>query len=189
MSASVKGFGCRPVRDGSDAAVGPAFESLQRRKPRYDEAPAPGKRDNPLPLLPELLDPKSHHIAGLQKTRRFHSHADPRRGAGRDDIAGQKRHALAQIAHELRAIEDHRACAAALHALAVHIEPHVKVVHVAHFIFGHEVWAHRTKGIEALALIPLPAALKLIVPLRYVINNTITRDIVQGFVDTDVLRF
>src|SRR4051794_34850616 len=102
MSASVKGFGCRPVRDGSDAAVGPAFESLQRRKPRYDEAPAPGKRDNPLPLLPELLDPKSHHIAGLQKTRRFHAHADPRRGAGRDDIAGQKRHALAQIAHERR---------------------------------------------------------------------------------------
>jgi hypothetical protein len=34
----VKGFGCRPVRDGSDASVGPAFESLQGRKPRDDEA-------------------------------------------------------------------------------------------------------------------------------------------------------
>src|SRR5215207_8137522 len=34
----VKGFGCRPVRDGSDATVGPAFESLQGRKPRDDEA-------------------------------------------------------------------------------------------------------------------------------------------------------
>src|SRR4051812_45808478 len=60
-----------------------------------------GKRYNPLPLLPKLLDTKSHHIAGLQKTRRFHAHADPRRSAGRNDIAGQKRHALAQIAHEL----------------------------------------------------------------------------------------
>jgi hypothetical protein len=36
----VKGLGCRPVRDGSEVAVGPAFESLQGRKPRDDEAPA-----------------------------------------------------------------------------------------------------------------------------------------------------
>ncbi len=40
LSAFVKGFGCRRVRDGSDAAVGPAFESLQGRTPRDGEAPA-----------------------------------------------------------------------------------------------------------------------------------------------------
>src|SRR5215210_5908748 len=40
VSAPVKGFGCRPVRDGSDVAVGPAFESFQGRKPRDGEAPA-----------------------------------------------------------------------------------------------------------------------------------------------------
>lgn len=38
-SAFVKVFGCRPVRDGSDAAEGPAFENLEGREPRDGEAP------------------------------------------------------------------------------------------------------------------------------------------------------
>jgi hypothetical protein len=39
MSAIVKGFGCRPFPDACrGAAVGPASESLQRRKPRVGRA-------------------------------------------------------------------------------------------------------------------------------------------------------
>ncbi len=34
MPASVKGFGCRPLAGTVVRAVGPAFESLPRRKPR-----------------------------------------------------------------------------------------------------------------------------------------------------------
>ena len=100
----------------------------------------------------------------------FVAHADARRRAGRDDVARQQRHELADVADQMRDAEHHRARVAALHALAVDVEPHVERLRIGHFVARHQIRPDRAEGVAALAVVPLAAALELEVALRYVVD-------------------
>src|SRR5678815_1195650 len=83
--------------------------------------------DHLLLLLAQAADAERHHVARLEEHRLgLDPEAHARRRAGADHVARQERHELADVRHDLRAVEDHRARVAGLHALAVDVEPHVE---------------------------------------------------------------
>src|SRR5215831_3376064 len=54
--------------------------------------------DAALLLLAQTGDAEPHLVARLEEVRRLLAHADARRRAGGDDVAGQQRHEMADIA-------------------------------------------------------------------------------------------
>ena len=71
---------------------------------------------------------------------------------------------------------------AGLLALAVDVEPHVEVLHVADLVGRDQPGADRAEGVAALALVPGAAALDLVLALRDVVDDDIAGDMVQGAV-------
>src|SRR5262247_2214992 len=65
--------------------------------------------DAALLLLAQAGDAEAHLVAGLEVARRLLAHADAGRRAGGDDVAGQQRHEVADVAHQVVDREDHRA--------------------------------------------------------------------------------
>jgi hypothetical protein len=65
--------------------------------------------DHLLALLAQPFDAERHHVALLQVERRLHAQAHAGRRAGGDDVAGQQRHEVADVAHQLGDVEDHGA--------------------------------------------------------------------------------
>src|SRR5215475_4300830 len=118
--------------------------------------------DAALLLLAQASDAEPHLVAGLEVARRLLAHADPGRRAGGDDVAGQQRHEMADVAHQVVDREDHRAGIAVLHALAVDVEPHVEGLRILDLVARHQPWPERGEAVAALALVPGAAALELV---------------------------
>ena len=95
---------------------------------------------------------------------------------------------MADIADDLRAIEDHVAGRAVLHALAAHLADHVERLRVGHLVGGDEPGPDRAEGVGALALGPLPAALDLEFALGNVVDDAIAGDVFERVVLGDILR-
>src|SRR6185437_3444894 len=108
------------------------------------------------------------------------AHSYSRRGARRDDVARLQRHELADVAHDRGNRKDHGARVARLHALAVDVQPHIEVLHVADLVASHEPGTHGAEGVAALALVPGAAALRLVFPLGEVVDDAIPGDVLQG---------
>src|SRR5205814_10368874 len=118
-------------------------------------------------------------VAGREVARRAVPQPDARRGARGDDVAGQERHKLTDVADEGRHVENQLARRAALLGLAVHLEPELEIVHVADLVGRGEKRPERREGIAALALHPLAAALELERPLRVVVVQHVPGDVAQ----------
>src|SRR5262245_31279898 len=131
-----------------------------------------------LALLTQLLDPKRHHIAGLEKYGRwFHAKTDARRRAGDDDVARLHHEELRAVPDQVLAVEDHGLRIASLTFFAVDVEPHVEILRVLDFILGDEPRSDRSEGLAAFALVPLAAApLDLENALGHVVAQEITGD-------------
>jgi len=140
-----------------------------------------------LPLRSEPFNPERHHVARLQIDRgRLLAHADTRGRTSRDDVAGKQRHDPADVADQSGNAENHSLRAAGLHPLVVNIEPHLEGLGTSQFVCSDENRSNRTEGVETLALVPGPTALKLIFALRHVVNQAIARNVVQRFALLDV---
>src|SRR6185437_14959505 len=138
---------------GDPAAAG------QRPPPRSVHSPP---ADDLLLLLSQLFDAEPDHIASLQVNRvRLVSQTHSGRRSRSNDISGLQCHEPAVIAHDTGATENHGACITRLHPPPVYVEPHVELLHIAHFIPCDQPRAHRTKRVATLALIPCPAAFQL----------------------------
>jgi hypothetical protein len=57
-----------------------------------DDATATLRRDDFLPLFAQPLNAERDDVADIEEFRRFHAHADPRRRASRDHVAGHQCH-------------------------------------------------------------------------------------------------
>src|SRR3954453_13106074 len=146
---------------------------------------APGA--NALPLRSELFDPKRHHVARLEIDRgRLLPHTDTRRRTRRDDVARQQRHDPVNVADQGFYPENHRLGIAGLHPLAIDVEPHVKRLRVSQLVCRDENGSNRAEGVEAFALVPGAAALKLIFALRHIVHEAIACNIVQRLMFLDV---
>src|SRR5690348_2377754 len=117
--------------------------------------------ENALTLLAEPAHRQAHAVAGFEEARRLHAEADPCRRTGRDHIAGGQRHEVAEIAHDLRAVEDHVAGRALLHHLAADLANEVESLRIGNFVSGDEPGTDRREGVATLALGPLATALHL----------------------------
>src|SRR5436190_15816142 len=119
-----------------------------------------------LALLAEPLNAERDDVAGLEPHRlRLHAERDARRGAGGDHVARLDHEELRAVPDDMRDAEDHRPGVAALALLAVHVEPHVELLHVLDLVPGDEPGAERAELLAALALGPLAAAFDLELPL------------------------
>ena len=74
---------------------------------RLDGSHTSIRRCHDLTLLAESVNPKPHAVAGPQEHRRVLAHANARRRAGGNDVAGLQAHEMADIADEPRHAEDH----------------------------------------------------------------------------------
>src|SRR5438105_1091323 len=82
---------------------------------RFDRGPFP-RGCRPLPeghqalvLLAQALDRQPHAVAGFEELRWLHAETDTRRRAGRDNVARQQGHEMADIADDLIDPEDNGA--------------------------------------------------------------------------------
>src|SRR5260221_1070826 len=147
-----------------------------------------GEGHDLLALLAQAADAERHDVARLEEHRiRLDAHADPGRRAGGNDVAGQQRHVVADVRHDLRAAEDHGARVARLHALAVDVEPHLQALRVGDLVGGDEPGPDRPGGVEALAFVPL-AGDELEGALGHVVHHAVAGDVVERFFLLDVLR-
>jgi len=80
---------------------------------------------------------------------------------------------VADVAHQLGHVEDHGAGIAGLHALAVHVQPHVQPLQVLDLIRRHQPGTDGAKGVATLALVPLRTALELVLALADVVDDAI----------------
>src|SRR6185369_10867929 len=141
-----------------------------------------------LPLFTQARDAEAHLVARLEERRRLHPHADARRRAGRDEVAGPERHEAAAVRDELGDAEDHRARRSVLAALAVDVEPHREVLRVLDLVGGHHPRADRAERVAALALVPRAAALELVLALGDVVDDAVAGDELQRVGLVDVAR-
>src|ERR1041384_2874278 len=111
-----------------------------------------------LTLLAQALDAQAHRLAGDEVARRLLSQADAGWRAGGGDGARLQAHEAAQVAHELRDLEHHRARVPVLEPVAVHLEPEVQHLRVGHLVGGDEPRPDRAEAVVALALVPLATA-------------------------------
>src|SRR5215470_8324296 len=90
-------------------------------------------------LLAETLDAERHDVAGLEPDRvRLHAERDAGRRAGGDDVAWLHHEELRAVPDDVLDAEDHRLGVAALALLAIHVEPHVELLHVLDLVPGDE---------------------------------------------------
>src|SRR5256885_406455 len=141
-----------------------------------------------LPRGAKPVDAELDFVAGREVARRAVPQPDARRGARGDDVAGQERHELTDVADEGRHVEDQLARRAALLGLAVHLEPELEIVYVTDLVGCGEKRPERREGIAALALHPLAAALELEGALRVIVVQHVSGDVAQRLVALDVRR-
>src|SRR4029077_4228932 len=142
-----------------------------------------------LALLAEPLDAERDDVAGLEPNgSRLHAERDARRRAGGDDVARLHHEDLRAVPDDVRDAEDHRLGIAALALLAVHVEPHVELLHVLDLVFGDEPRPERAERLAALALGPLPAALGLEVAFRHVVADAVAGDDVERVLLGEIAR-
>src|SRR5437763_46605 len=96
---------------------------------RFDRGPLP-RGCRPLPeghqalvLLAQTLDRQPHAVAGFEELRWLHAETDTRRRAGRDNVARQQGHEMADIADNLIDPENKVRGIAVLHPRAVDLGP------------------------------------------------------------------
>jgi hypothetical protein len=95
---------------------------------------------------------------------------------------------LRQVAHQLRHREHHGRGAAGLHALAVQFQVQVELLHVDHFVARDQPRADRAEGVAALALVPLRAALVLVLALGNVVDDAVAGHVLERIGFADILR-
>src|SRR5664279_552758 len=117
---------------------GSTWRTTELPGPVSSKARTSASSDHGLALLAEPGDAELHHVAGGEPDLRVHAHPHPRRGAGVDQVTCLEHHELAEVVHEEVGVEDHRGGAAALPALAVHIEPQVEGEDVLDLLRGHQ---------------------------------------------------
>ena len=84
-------------------------------------------------------------------------------------------------------VENHRRGRAALHALAIDVEPHSKLLRIGDFVGGDQPRPEGTEGRAALALDPLAAAaLELIGAFGDVVADAVPSDVVQRIALADI---
>src|SRR5580704_17565849 len=76
-----------------------------------------------LVLLAQTLDRQPHAVARFEELRRLHAETDTRRRAGRDDVAGQQGHEMADIADDVVDPEDQIGGVAVLYPPVVDLGP------------------------------------------------------------------
>src|SRR5436305_1580631 len=156
------------------------------RPSTIDQGRVPGVHT--LVLLAQAFDPQPHLVAALQVQRRLHAQPHPGRRAGADQVAGVERHEAADVAHERGHAEHHRLRAAVLEAAAVHVEPHRQRLRICDLVARDEPRPDRAEGVAALALVPLPAPLELVLAFRDVVDDAVARDMRQRIGLGDVAR-
>nr|GEU28106.1 putative aminotransferase [Tanacetum cinerariifolium] len=144
--------------------------------------------DDFLLLLAQAGYAHPHHVAFFQEARLRIPHAHAGRRARGDHVARFQRHELRQVADDLRHREDHGGRVTGLHALAVHFQVQVEVLHVADVLGRDQPRADRAERVAALALVPLRAAFELVRPLRHVVDHAVAGHVLERIVFRDVLR-
>src|SRR5574341_280973 len=133
-----------------------------------------------LALLAQALDAQAHRLPRHQVLGRLLAQAHTGRRAGSDHVAGLQAHEAAQVAHELLHAEPHGAGVAVLEAVAIDLKPQVEVLRVGHVVGRHKPGADRAEGVAALALVPLAAALELVLALRHVVHHAVAGHVLQS---------
>src|SRR5690349_5613663 len=83
----------------------------------------------------ESIDPQLDDVPRMEEARGRVAHRHSCRRAGRDDVAREQRHELADVADQEWNAEDEVACRTVLLPLSVDREPHRQIVHVADFVW------------------------------------------------------
>ena len=139
------------------------------------------ERDHLLARLAEPVDAELDDVAGLQVHRlRLHAEPDARRRAGADDVAGQQRHELADVADERRHVEDHVRGRAVL--ARARRSPSATCRSCCGSAISSRVARNGPSGakrVAALALHPLAAALELERALRVVVVQRVAGDVLE----------
>src|SRR5713101_4356286 len=100
-------------------------------------------------LLAETLDRDPHRVARFEEFRRLEAHRDPGRGAGRDDVARDQRHEMADIADDVLDAEDQVGGVAVLPPLAVDFGRDLELAGIAHLVAGDEPRSERAERVAA----------------------------------------
>src|SRR5271165_2638490 len=143
--------------------------------------------DEPLALLAQAFDSQAHRLPRLEEDRRLLAHAHARRRAGRDHVAREQPDEVADVGHQLAHAEDHRPCAAVLHALAVDVAEHRQGLRIGHRVLRHHPRTDRAEGRAALALVPGAAAFKLVFALADVVHDRVAGDMIERRALRDVV--
>src|SRR4051794_2318374 len=120
------------------------------------------RRNDPLSLDPQPLNPQPHHVAFPQKHRLWlDAGANTRRRACGDHVARMQRDEVADIADQLPHPKDHRLGGTVLEAFAVHLGPQRQVLRIGYLVLRHHPWAGWTERFTALTLVPGATTLDL----------------------------
>ena len=137
-------------------------------------------------MLAQAFNAQVHDVALLEEHRRWlaifldtHAHAGWR--AGGDDVTWLQGHELADVADQFGDTKNHGLGGASLHALAIHVQEHLEVLNIGHFVFGDHPRTDGAEGVATLALVPSTAALDLILALAHVVDGAIAGHIVERF--------
>src|SRR5580693_2105076 len=169
-----------------------AAARLSRREAAREAAGAAGdlsvEGHQTLVLLAQTLDRQPHAVARFEELRRLHAETDTRRRAGRDDVAGQQGHEMADIADDVVDPEDQIGGIAVLYPPAVDLGPQPELARIGHLIGGDDPRTDRGESVGALALGPLAAALDLKFALGNIVHDAVAGDVFVRIVGGDIPR-
>src|SRR5437870_1945933 len=144
--------------------------------------------DDPVTLGTEARDAHLDDVARLEILRWLAAVAHARRRPRGDHVAGAQRHEAAHVGHQVLDGKDHLRGVPVLPALPIDRRPQGERLRVAHLLGGDQPRAHRAEGVRALALRRGAAVLHLKSPLRYVVHQTVRRDVAERVGLVDVAR-
>src|SRR5687768_5935346 len=101
------------------------------------------------------------------------AHADARRCARRNDVAGMQAHETADEADQPPNAEDHVARRAALIRATVNFEPEIQILRIRYLVGRHEPRTDWAERVGALAFDPLPRTFELERALREIVDHAI----------------
>ena len=93
----------------------------------------------------------NYFIPCLQKGGRLHAHANTGRGAGGNNGACCKGHALGQLANSTTHSLNHKFGIAVLAQLTIYCAANIKVLLITDLISSHKAGAHGREAIQAFA--------------------------------------
>src|SRR5208337_4261909 len=135
--------------------------------------------DDALRLPPEPRDSERNRVARPQEDRRLLTEAHARRRARGDDVPRLEDHELRDVGDEGFCAENHGRGRAALHALAVDVQPHVELLRVLDLVGRDQPRPQWAEGRAALALHPLARALDLERTLGDVVAYAVAGDVLE----------